>query len=219
MSASGLDRRALLVTAAASAALAAPAAAEAQAPEVTPKPPAKSKETRGRERAMSTGGFSKARLDRMHDALAGHVARGQVPGLVTLVSRRGETHVDAIGVKALGGSDPMRRDTIFRIASMTKPITAAAAMILVEEAKLRLDDPVDRWLPELANRKVLRSIESPLDDTVPAKRADHAARPADLPAGHRRGDGVPRQISDPEGDAGRRRRARSDAGRPSRPTS
>ena len=104
----------------------------------------------------------------MHDVIAGHVARGQVPGLVTLVSRRGETHVDAIGMKALGSSDPMRRDTIFRIASMTKPVTAAAAMILVEEAKLRLDDPVDRWLPELANRKVLRAIDSPLDDTVPA---------------------------------------------------
>ena len=73
-----------------------------------------------------------------------------MPGLVTLVSRRGEMHVDAIGMKAVGGSDPMRRDTIFRIASMTKPITAVAAMILVEECKLRLDEPVDRLLPELA---------------------------------------------------------------------
>jgi CubicO group peptidase (beta-lactamase class C family) len=106
----------------------------------------------------------------MHQVMAGHVAGGRMPGLVTLVSRRGETHVDAIGLKAFGGSDPMRRDTIFRVASITKPITAAAAMILVEEAKLRLDDPVDRWLPELANRKVLRTIESPLNDTVPAKR-------------------------------------------------
>ena len=96
---------------------------------------------------------------------------GACPGLVTLVSRRGETHVDAIGTLAFGANAPMRRDTIFRIASMTKPITAAAAMILVEEGKLRLDDPVDTWLPELADRKVLRTIESPLDDTVPAKRA------------------------------------------------
>jgi CubicO group peptidase (beta-lactamase class C family) len=120
---------------------------------------------------MSGGGFSKARLARMHDVIAGHVASGQVPGLVTLVSRRGETHVDAIGTLAAGGKEPMRRDTICRIASMTKPITAVAAMILVEECKLRLDDPVDRWLPELANRKVLRSIASALDDTVPAKRA------------------------------------------------
>src|SRR4029453_9578301 len=57
-----------------------------------------------------------------------------------------------------------------RLASTTKPITAVGAMILVEECRLRLDDPVDQWLPELASRRVLRTIESPLDDTVPAKR-------------------------------------------------
>ena len=62
----------------------------------------------------------------------------------------------------------MKRDTIFRIASMTKPIAAAAAMILVEECKLRLDDPVDEFLPELANRKVLRRLDAPIDDVVPA---------------------------------------------------
>jgi CubicO group peptidase (beta-lactamase class C family) len=117
-----------------------------------------------------SGGFSKARLGRMHDVMAGHVARGRVPGLVALVSRRGETHVDAIGTTTVGGSAPMRRDTIFRIASMTKPITAAAAMILVEECRLRLDEPVDRLLPELADRKVLKRLDGPLDDTVPAHR-------------------------------------------------
>src|SRR5215470_11802985 len=116
------------------------------------------------------GGLSKARLRRMHDIMAGHVERGGIPGLVALVSRRGEAHVDALGVQALGAGAPMRRDTIFRIASMTKPITAAAAMILVEECKLRLDDPVDRLLPELANRRVLKRIDGPLDDTVPANR-------------------------------------------------
>jgi CubicO group peptidase (beta-lactamase class C family) len=119
---------------------------------------------------MDAGGFSQARLGLMHDVMAGHVESGYVPGLVTLVSRRGETHVDAIGLMTFDGSDPMRRDTIFRIASVTKPIVAAAAMILVEETVLRLDDPVDRLLPELAGRKVLRSIDSPLDDTVPANR-------------------------------------------------
>ncbi len=118
----------------------------------------------------STGGLSKTRLGRMHDVMAGYVERGDVPGIVTLVSRRGETHVDAIGMQAVGGSDPMRRDTIFRIASLTKPIAAAAAMILVEECKLRLDDPVDRLLPELADRRVLRRLDGPLDDTVPAHR-------------------------------------------------
>jgi CubicO group peptidase (beta-lactamase class C family) len=104
------------------------------------------------------------------DGMAGYVERGQVPGVVTLLSRRGEMRVDTIGTKALGGSDPMRRDTIFRITSMTKPITAVAAMILAEECKLRLDEPVDRLLPELANRKVLRRIDGPLDDTVSANR-------------------------------------------------
>src|SRR6266508_1183886 len=101
---------------------------------------------------MSNSGLSRARLDRMHEVMAGHVERGGVPGLVTLVSRRGEVHVDVIGTKTAGGSDPMRRDTIFRISSMTKPVTAVAAMILVEECRLRLEEPVDRLLPELANR-------------------------------------------------------------------
>src|SRR5215218_3578116 len=119
---------------------------------------------------MNNGGFSGARLGGMHDVMTGHVQRGLVPGIVTLVSRRGEVHVDAIGTKECGGSDPMRRDTIFRIASVTKPIVAAAAMTLVEECTLRLDEPVDRLLPELANRQVLRNLESPLDDTVPANR-------------------------------------------------
>jgi CubicO group peptidase (beta-lactamase class C family) len=119
---------------------------------------------------MRNESFSEARLGRMHDILAGHVERGKVPGVVTLVSRRGEVHVDAIGNKAFGGSEPMRRDSIFRIASVTKPIVAAAAMILVEECGLRLDEPVDPWLPELADRRVLRAIDGPLDDTVAANR-------------------------------------------------
>ena len=117
----------------------------------------------------TAGGLSKSRLARMHDIMAGHVEAGDMPGLVTLVSRRGEVHVDPIGKMALGGA-PMRRDSIFRIASMTKPVTAVAAMILVEECKLRLDDAVDRWLPELADRKVLRTFDAAIDDTVPAKR-------------------------------------------------
>src|SRR5829696_8501231 len=106
---------------------------------------------------MNNGGLSTARLARMRDVMTRHVERGDVP-------------VDAIGTKAFGGSDPVRRDTIFRIASVTKPIVAAAAMILVEECALRLDEPVDPWLPELVNRQVLRAIDSPLGDTVPANR-------------------------------------------------
>jgi CubicO group peptidase (beta-lactamase class C family) len=114
--------------------------------------------------------MSKARSARLHDALAAHVARGDMPGLVALVSRRGETGVEAIGRQSFDSDVAMRRDTIFRIASMTKPITAAASLILVEQCKLRLDDPVDDFLPELANRRVLESLEGPVDDTVPAKR-------------------------------------------------
>jgi CubicO group peptidase (beta-lactamase class C family) len=120
---------------------------------------------------MTSAGLSKARLSRLRDVMAGHVERGEVPGLVALVSRHDEAYVEALGVKALGGSDPVERDTIFRIASMTKPITAAAAMILVEECKLRLDDPVDGLLPELADRRVLKRLEGPLDDTEPATRS------------------------------------------------
>ena len=119
---------------------------------------------------MSTGGLSEARLVRMHDVMAGHVERGEVPGVVTLLSRRGEVHVDALGKRAVGGSEPMGRATIFRISSLTKPIAAAAAMVLVEDGTLRLDDPVDPLLPELAGRSVLKRLDGPLDDTVPAKR-------------------------------------------------
>jgi len=117
-----------------------------------------------------TGGLSPTRLARLDDVLRGRVARGDVPGLVALVARRDAVHVTAIGVQDSASGAPMRRDTIFRIASMTKPVTAAAVMMLVEESRIGLDDPVDRWLPELASRRVLRRIESPLDDTVPAAR-------------------------------------------------
>jgi CubicO group peptidase (beta-lactamase class C family) len=160
----------LLKTAAASATLAAPATAVAQSAETAPMQPANSEAAGEGGQVMDSGGLSTARLARLQGVMAAHVERGAVPGLVTLVSRRGDVQVDAIGTMAAGGAAPMRRDTIFRIASVTKPITAAAAMILVEECRLRLDDPVDGLLPELADRKVLRSIESPLDDTVPANR-------------------------------------------------
>ena len=119
---------------------------------------------------MGAGDLSKARLGRMHAVMDGHVANGKVPGLVALINRRGEVHVEVIGTQAAGGNRPMRRDTIFRISSMTKPVIAAAAMILVEECTLRLDEPVDRLLPELTDRKVLKRLGGPLSDTVPANR-------------------------------------------------
>jgi CubicO group peptidase (beta-lactamase class C family) len=121
---------------------------------------------------MSESGLSTVRLGRMREVLTRHVERGDLPGVVGLVARRGEVHVEAIGAtEAGGGGRSMRRGAIFRIASVTKQLTAAAAMILVEECRVRLDDPVDELLPELADRKVLRRPDGPLDDTVPAHRS------------------------------------------------
>jgi CubicO group peptidase (beta-lactamase class C family) len=106
----------------------------------------------------------------MRAALHLHVASGYTPGLVALLHHRGREHVEAVGTMAFDSTVPMTRDTIFRLASMTKPVTAVGAMILVEECRLRLDDPVDPWLPELRERKVLKRIDGPLDDTVAAQR-------------------------------------------------
>jgi CubicO group peptidase (beta-lactamase class C family) len=109
-------------------------------------------------------------LERLHGAMAARIARGELPGMVSLVAHGDDVHADALGVMAFGGSEPMRRDTIFRITSMTKPILAAATMALIEDGKLALDEPIDRLIPELADRKVLKRIDGPLDDTVPARR-------------------------------------------------
>ena len=117
-----------------------------------------------------TSSFSGPRLARMRAALERHVERGPLTGLVALVHQDGREHLETIGTMGLDSSEPIRRDTLFRLASTTKPITAIGAMILVEECRIRLDDPVEKWLPELADRRVLRSFESPLDDTVPATR-------------------------------------------------
>src|ERR1700724_1338814 len=121
-------------------------------------------------RTKTTSKLNQQRVADLHLAMTGYVERGEIPGIVTLVARGDEVHVDAIGTTTVDGNAPMRRDTIFRIASITKPIAAAATMILVDAGKLRLDDSIDPWLPELANRRVLRRIDSPLDDTVPAER-------------------------------------------------
>ncbi len=106
----------------------------------------------------------------LHDMLAAYVERGEYPGIVAAVVRDGRQQFETLGVKSAGSKDHVERDTIFRISSMTKPVTAAATLVLVEDGKLRLDEPVDRLLPELAARRVLRRLESPLDDTVPATR-------------------------------------------------
>lgn len=120
---------------------------------------------------MSSRGLTQFGIEQLHRVLSGHVARQELPGLVALVSRHDDVHVEVLGKLCFDGPAPMKRDTIFRIASITKPVTAVAALVLMEECKFRLDDSIEPWLPELANRRVLRSIASQLDDTVPAARA------------------------------------------------
>jgi CubicO group peptidase (beta-lactamase class C family) len=94
-----------------------------------------------------------------------------VPGAVALVARGEQVEVAAVGSADVEGTVPMARDSLFRIASLTKPIVAAAVLLLVDEGELALDDPVARWLPELASPVVVRTPAGPVDDVV------HAVRP------------------------------------------
>ena len=123
---------------------------------------------------MTSGGFSTRRLARVRDVLERVVDAGYCPGAVAVVARHGGIHIEATGRLAFAGpgsTTPMAADTICRLGSMTKPIVAACAMTLVEDGTLRLDDPVDAHLPELANMSVLVDPNGPLEDTVPAKRS------------------------------------------------
>ncbi len=106
----------------------------------------------------------------LQDFLQAEVDAGTVPGAVALVARGDQVDVAVAGCHDVQGSAPMARDTIFRIASISKPVVAAAAMVLVEEGLMALDDPVARWLPELAAPLVLRRPDGPVDDVVPAVR-------------------------------------------------
>jgi CubicO group peptidase (beta-lactamase class C family) len=108
-------------------------------------------------------------LAKLKANLEAHVAEGRPPGLVALVALGGETQVVPAGAMAIDGA-PVTGDEIFRIASMTKPMTAVAAMMLLEEGKLRLEEPIERLAPELANRRVLKTMNGSLDDTVAARR-------------------------------------------------
>jgi CubicO group peptidase (beta-lactamase class C family) len=116
-------------------------------------------------------GFTDAGLDRLHRVATGQVGDAAIPGLVALVAHGEEVHVEALGNLDVGGGRPVGRDSIFRIASTTKPITAAATLAVVEDGLLELDAPVDELLPELADRGVLQRMDGPLEDTVPAERA------------------------------------------------
>jgi CubicO group peptidase (beta-lactamase class C family) len=106
----------------------------------------------------------------LHDILTTYVCNGSVPGAVGLVARGDRIEVQAVGSVDVDGTALMARDSIFRIASITKPITAAAVMMLVDDSRMALDDPVARWLPELESPTVVRTPAGPVDDVVPAAR-------------------------------------------------
>ncbi|WP_233837349.1 serine hydrolase domain-containing protein [Paraburkholderia sp. ZP32-5] len=119
---------------------------------------------------MQIAGLAASRLAALTNAMQGYVARGEVAGVVSLVWRRGEIgYFEPLGLRDDAGQSPMERDTLFRIASMTKPVTSAAIMMLIEEDRLALDTPISLWLPELASPRVLRDPAGPLDDTDPVR--------------------------------------------------
>jgi CubicO group peptidase (beta-lactamase class C family) len=117
----------------------------------------------------SLDGFDDVMFARIDEIVECAVGQGQVPGLVAAVARGDTVHVATAGVVAVGGA-PMRRDTLFRISSITKPMTAATVLSLIDDGSLDLDAPVDELLPELARRRVMRSPNGPLEDTEPAHR-------------------------------------------------
>ncbi|MFF9812273.1 serine hydrolase domain-containing protein [Streptomyces sp. NPDC014006] len=106
----------------------------------------------------------------LYDTLRRRVDDGTVPGAVALVARGDDVEVVAVGSADAGGSVPMSRESIFRIASITKPVTAAAVLMLVDEGRVALDDPIAEWLPELAKPRVMRTPAGPVEDVVPATR-------------------------------------------------
>jgi CubicO group peptidase (beta-lactamase class C family) len=117
-------------------------------------------------------GLDPAKLAEVGPALQAFVDRGELAGVVTLTSQAGRiVQAEAIGWSDLETRAPMRSDTLFRIASMTKPITSAAALMLVEEGRMALDDPISRWVPELADPLVLRDAAGPQREVTPARRA------------------------------------------------
>ena len=115
--------------------------------------------------------FDAQALEAIPGILNGVIEAGDLSGAVTLVWRKGEeVRFDALGLRDRESKTPMTRDTLFRIASMTKPVTSVAALMLMEEGKLALTDPITKWAPEFADMKVLRSATGPVDDTYPAPR-------------------------------------------------
>src|SRR5690606_2286489 len=116
-------------------------------------------------------GFDPEALKAVRPKLQAFVDRGELAGMVALASRNGQVfYEEQIGWQDREAGKPMRADSQFRIASMSKPVTSVLAMMLVEEGLMALEDPVTRWIPELADRQVLLDPAGPLDQTEPAHR-------------------------------------------------
>jgi len=109
-------------------------------------------------------------MTKLREVLEAHVEGGLLPGAVGLVARGDQVEVEAVGYVDVEGSAPMARDSVFRIASITKPVTAVAVMMLVEDGVVGLEDPISRWLPELATARVVREPGAAADDVVAAER-------------------------------------------------
>ncbi|GAA4527949.1 serine hydrolase domain-containing protein [Amycolatopsis samaneae] len=120
----------------------------------------------------------------LRDVLEKHVGGAGAPGAVALIARGDETEVAAVGTHDVEGTTAMARDSIFRIASITKPIVAAAVMTLIEDGGVRPEDPIGKWLPELASPSVVRTPESPVGDVVPADRPITVADLLEFRAGY-----------------------------------
>jgi CubicO group peptidase (beta-lactamase class C family) len=116
-------------------------------------------------------GISTERLDRMHRGMQGFIDRREAGGVVTLIAREGKVvDVRAYGFQDVESKKPMRADTIFRIASMSKPITSVAVMMLYEDGKLLLTDPISKYIPSFKNQTVVAKSEGGATSTEPAKR-------------------------------------------------
>lgn len=112
-----------------------------------------------------------SRFDSVGDAVSKAVGSGDIPGGLSVVWQNGRIHaLHQAGARDLGNRAPVEMSTLMGIASMTKPVTVAAAMTLIERGVMKLDDPITRWAPEFARMRVLRRADGPLDDTYPAPR-------------------------------------------------
>ncbi len=116
-------------------------------------------------------GVSQERLSRVREVIQAEIDANRMPGAVVLVARRGKlVHADAIGYQDKDAGRPLRRDAIFRAYSMTKPLVSVATMMLVEEGRLQLNDPVSKFFPQLANMQVLVNPADTHSAREPAKR-------------------------------------------------